>query len=63
MRCPHCQKRCPIVDVFECKLCDGEFCSLCRLPETHACEGLQEKIRKDREALANNLPKCVPKKI
>ena len=63
MRCPHCQKRCPIVDAFECKLCQEEYCSYCRLPETHSCTGLDEKIKKDRDELTKSLPKCVPKKI
>ncbi|AUT19000.1 hypothetical protein DSLPV1_029 [Dishui lake phycodnavirus 1] len=63
MRCTNCQKRCPIVDVFECKLCEEEYCYLCRLPETHECAGLEEKIRKDREELSKSLPKCVPSKI
>jgi len=63
MRCPSCERKCSIVDVFECKLCGIEFCLMCRLPETHACKGLEDKIRRDREALAKNLPKCIPKKI
>ena len=63
MRCTNCQRRCPIVDAFECKLCQEEYCSLCRLPETHECTGLEEKIQKDLEALSESLPKCVPSKI
>lgn len=62
MKCANCQKRCPIVDVFECKLCDEEYCYLCRLPETHACSGLAEKIQRDRDALAKSLTKCVAPK-
>jgi predicted nucleic acid binding AN1-type Zn finger protein len=63
MRCANCQKRCPIVDVFECKLCEEEYCYLCRLPEEHACVGLREKIEHDRDELSKSLPKCVPKKL
>lgn len=38
-RCHHCRRRCAVIMI--CKGCDMEFCTGCRLPETHACAAME----------------------
>ena len=52
-RCHLCKKKTSVA--FECKHCDSEYCSKCRLPETHACPGLQSLKSAKLELLADTL--------
>jgi ubiquitin len=55
----------PILIVGDCKYCKGNYCSSHRLPETHACSGMdtckQVRFDKNKSKLENE--KCVSVKI
>lgn len=50
MKCENCKRSSSIT--IKCS-CNKEYCTKCRLPETHGCEQLKIKKQKDTTLLEN----------
>ena len=54
--CNSCHRHIGIMQ-FECHACMGVFCTRCRMPEYHACSGIEQMRKKQKTELSEKLLK------
>lgn len=53
VRCNYCRKKSSVS--LKCKYCQGEFCTICRLQETHKCSKIDEMKSTKQQILEQTL--------
>jgi len=61
MRCQKCRRRMGIAG-FDCKHCQGIYCSSCITLEVHACSGTAAKIAHERQLIEKSLNSAITTK-
>lgn len=55
VRCHFCAKKTSVA--FPCKYCDNDYCTKCRLQETHKCAGIDTLKSAKHQLLQDTLEK------
>ena len=53
-KCTNCRKKIGLL-TFDCKYCNGDFCSSCRDMNVHKCKGLDDCKKRKLSELENKL--------